>query len=214
MLYIFDFDLTLVNSSAGIYAAFLAGFKATGLQPPSEAQVLRSIGLPLLDAFLLFGGKESDFVTFYDAFKAESDRSMSRLTHAYPDTLAALESIKRDKENRVGIFSAKDGDTISAILSCLGLEPLVDAVVGYEDITRAKPDGQGIDIIMKEFGFTPADTVYIGDSIIDYRTSLSAGVPFCAVLTGAATEEEFKAAGCNLLAENLMQAVNMFEKLS
>ena len=68
----------------------------------------------------------------------------------------------------------------------------MDIIVGGEDVTRAKPDPQGLDLIIERFGADKSDVLYIGDSYIDAETALNSGVDFAGVTTGSTTKEDFE----------------------
>jgi phosphoglycolate phosphatase len=63
---------------------------------------------------------------------------------------------------------------------------------------------------MEICGAGPGETVMIGDSAVDIQAGKAAGVFTCGVLGGFRPEEELKAAGCNLLVENLLQLAEHF----
>lgn len=53
---------------------------------------------------------------------------------------------------------------------------LFDYSVGDKEGQRRKPYPDGVNSVMEYFGVTPSETVYIGDSEVDYQTAKNAGV--------------------------------------
>ena len=61
-----------------------------------------------------------------------------------------------------------------------------------EDVDRdKKPAPDGLLRALDGLGVRPDDAVYVGDSVPDARAAEAASVPFVAVLSGAASREEF-----------------------
>ena len=73
------------------------------------------------------------------------------------------------------------------------LHSYIDAVIGGEDVSIAKPFPEGCLKAMEQLQSKPENTVYIGDSIIDAKTAQSAGIALIAVTTGTDTAEDLKA---------------------
>ena len=61
---------------------------------------------------------------------------------------------------------------------------LFDAVIGDDGATPPKPDPAGVFAAMRALGAAPADTLFVGDSDVDVRTALNAGLDCVGVLWG------------------------------
>jgi beta-phosphoglucomutase-like phosphatase (HAD superfamily) len=60
-----------------------------------------------------------------------------------------------------------------------------DSIVLGADVSRRKPDPEGIVKCLKELGVAPDAAVYVGDTPVDIQASRAAGVHAVAVLSGA-----------------------------
>ena len=60
-----------------------------------------------------------------------------------------------------------------------------DAVVLGPDVSRGKPDPEGILACLGKLGVAPAAALYVGDAAIDILASRAAGIRVVSVLTGA-----------------------------
>ena len=69
----------------------------------------------------------------------------------------------------------------------------IDAIIGGEDVSIAKPSPEGCLKAMEQLHTNPENTIYIGDSMIDAKTAQNAGIAFIAVTTGTDTAEDLKA---------------------
>lgn len=70
------------------------------------------------------------------------------------------------------------GRSAHAVLEAVGLLPLIDRVVTVRDVERPKPHP---DLLLKaaaDLGFSPGESLYVGDSELDRRAAESAGMPF------------------------------------
>lgn len=72
---------------------------------------------------------------------------------------------------------------------------LFDISVGDREGQRRKPYPDGVNLVMKFFGVTPAETVYIGDSEVDFQTAKNAGVDVIMVGWGFREEQFLRSIG-------------------
>lgn len=69
-------------------------------------------------------------------------------------------------------------NTIGDVLEYHGLEEFFDIVISSMDVHNPKPDPESIFIILDFFEIDAAQSIYIGDSQVDYETAKAANVPF------------------------------------
>jgi len=98
---------------------------------------------------------------------------------------AGLTELLRWLKPRFGVGLATNrSNTIGMVLECHGLDGVFDIVVSSLDVKRPKPDPEPLVKILRFFNIRPEQALYVGDSEIDARTALSAGVPFAAFRNG------------------------------
>lgn len=73
------------------------------------------------------------------------------------------------------------GSTIPQLLDHFELRAHFDFVVGLLDVVRPKPAPDMLLRCLEHFGLTPADAVYVGDSVTDREAALAAEIDFIAV---------------------------------
>lgn len=88
---------------------------------------------------------------------------------------AWLDSLPAD--TALAVLSLNSRDAAERALERLGLRGRVGPVVGREDVTRHKPDPEGLIRIMSGHGAEPHETLMIGDSPGDHGCARAAGVP-------------------------------------
>jgi phosphoglycolate phosphatase len=189
---VFDFDLTLADSSAGFEASHTYAAERLGLTPPTLDAIRRSIGTPPhLAVPMLYGAAVDGRLDEYlEVYQARADEVMEPLTRILPGT--------RDTLQRVGeagipfaIVSQKLRYRVEDVLRREGLLDAFACVLGGEDVPAFKPDPSGILLAVERLGARPKDALYVGDTTIDAQAAANAHVRFVAVLTGPTTREDF-----------------------
>lgn len=189
---VFDFDYTLGDSTNGIvmstnYALEKLGFAAQ----PTEA-IRRTVGLTLPESFCALTGVQDAAAgqAYADFFHEKAQDVMTDNTRLYPHALKLLGNL-RVRGLKTAIVTTKAHRTIQRIVERYGALPLLDRVVGGDDVSREKPDPEGLLSVAEGFGLAGAEVLYVGDSLVDAKTAKAAGVPFAAVLTGTTPADAF-----------------------
>ncbi|QGN45747.1 HAD family hydrolase [Micromonospora sp. WMMD558] len=183
----FDLDMTLVDSRPGIAAAYRALTARTGVHVDADAAVSR-LGPPL----------RTEIARWFPPEQVEDAvRTYRELYPAYaitptvplPGARAAIEAV-RARGGRVLVVTSKLGRLARLHLDHLGL--LVDEVAG-DLFAEEKATA------LREHGATH----YVGDHVADMVAARTAGVPGIAVATGPCTADELRAAGADLVLDDL-----------
>ena len=186
---LFDFDLTLADSTHAIANCTNHALQQLGHQPVEAERVRRVIGLPRAEMFRMLTGVEDAALQelFTNHFSAHADEVMASQTRLYEcvgPTLAAL----RQRGARVGIISMKFRRRIEEILRHAQQADAVDVIVGWEDVTRQKPHPEGLLLGLERLGVHSSRALYVGDHPFDAEAAHRAGVRFVGVRTGATDE--------------------------
>ncbi|SEK19936.1 HAD family hydrolase [Ruminococcus albus] len=190
--YIFDFDLTLADSSKGILECFRHTLKYFGYEVPDDRAIYNTIGLTLQDAFDILtdtpmNPKRDEMRKVY---VEKANDVMSAHTYFYEDTLPILEKLRANNIKTAIVSTKMRYRIVESFEVQLGIHPY-DVIVGLEDVTAPKPDPQGIIKAMELLGVDKDEVLYVGDSYIDAETAVNAGVDFAAVTTGPTDKETF-----------------------
>ena len=211
---IFDFDYTLGDSTMGIVESVNYALDRLGYKTENIDNIKKTIGLSLKETFkALTGSMDDSYATDFAAyFKEKADMVMVENTCLYEHTLSLLSKL-RDAGIKTAIVTTKFHYRIDAILSRFNANHLIDIIVGGEDVSHAKPDPEGLCLAIHKLEVSPANVLYVGDSMVDAKTALNAGVDFAAVLTGTTTGEEFEVMPHVMIHEKL-DTDNIFSILS
>lgn len=190
--YIFDFDYTLGDATKGIIQSVHHALGKMGMPLPSPDRVRQTVGMPLTDAFTFFTGDRDPGLqaSFVKLFGEKADRVMTQNTVLFADTMEVL-ALLRAKGAGLGIVSTKYRYRLLQIMDKFDMGPLIDVIVGSDDVKNPKPDPEGLLRAMESLGTARQDVLYIGDSTIDIETAKRAGVDFVAVTTGVTAREAF-----------------------
>ena len=208
--YLFDFDYTLADSSRGIVLCFRHVLERNGYTDVTDDAIRRTIGKTLEESFSILTGETDParLADFKQQYRKEADVHMTPNTRLFPETLDVLRRLK-ERGAKVGIISTKYRFRIHDTMDQHLPADFLDIVVGGEDVTRAKPDPEGLLHAITELGVEKTDVLYIGDSTVDAETALAAGVDFAGVTHGVTTADELACyPHCRIMAslEELLEA--------
>jgi phosphoglycolate phosphatase len=187
---VFDFDLTLADSSVAAADCANHALRSLGLPSADPVLVRSTIGLTLRETFRRLSGSEDSqlALAYSQRFVERADVVMEDLVRLYPDVATTMAEL-RDRGLRIAIVSTKFRYRIEAILSRAGLRGAVDVIIGGEDVTNHKPHPEGINQALQVLDVQPPNAVYVGDHPVDAQAATAANVPFIAVLTGVTDRE-------------------------
>ena len=183
---LFDFDLTLADSSAGVTECANHALRALGFAAAEPALVHQTIGLSLVQSFRALSGIDDPSlgVAYAKHFGEHADRVMAELVCLYPGAADTIRDL-RGRGLRTAIVSTKFRYRIEDILKRAGSSGLVDVIVGGEDVAQHKPDPESLLRALRLLDVHPSRSVYVGDHLVDARAAAGAQIPFIGVLTGA-----------------------------
>ncbi len=145
----------------------------------------------------------ADYQRFYLA-------TWDQKTKPYPGIMEMLTELKA-RGLKIGVLSNKPHKF--TVLCCDHFFPAgtFDFVLGARDTVPRKPHPAGALEIVEQFGITPAECGYIGDSGIDMETGVRAGMLPIGVLWGFRSEEELRANGARKLVSKAQEIVGLVE---
>ena len=191
-VYVFDFDYTLADATPGIVESINYALDQLGLGAGTRDEIRRTVGMTLQETFRVLTGIADNRLTdsFTAHFKDMADKVMADNTVLFDDTTKVLAELKQMNYN-TAIVTSKFHYRINEVLFKYGISELIDYIVGFEDVTEAKPSPEGLLNVIRHFGIDKEEILYVGDNLIDADAAAKAGVDFAAVTTGTTTYHEF-----------------------
>jgi phosphoglycolate phosphatase len=209
---IFDFDYTLADSSESIIEGINYAFAKLGMPEANGNDIKETIGFSLKEAFIkLTNTQQPDkiekFVNYY-LEKAEIMKDNKIYIFDYvPNTVKTL----KDNNLLIGIVSTKNRNRIALSLRNNKIDSFFDIVIGGEDVSEPKPDPEGLLKALEILKISPNECIYIGDSIVDAKTSQNANVKFIASLSGTTKKEAFYYYPHLAILNNVSELVNFLK---
>ncbi len=168
---VFDFDGTLVDSYPLIEEAFKRVMRTHHLNEAARALFQESRGLPLPQQMQLISPKIwEDLVQTYR--RADASLGCAKVFRGVPTLVRTLQR----NAVRLGVVSSKRRELVEAELETIRLRRYFDVVIGYEDVTPAKPAPDPLLEAIARLRVARANTVYVGDSQVDLETGRAARV--------------------------------------
>jgi phosphoglycolate phosphatase len=185
-LVIFDLDGTLVDSVGDIADALN---RTLGTRH-DDATVAGWVGSGVTKLLERAGVAPGDLAAAHARFLAEYAAQPCKHTRPYLRVRETLRSISAEK----AIATNKPGQLARAILDKLDLAAEFVAILGEDDVGARKPDPLVVDILRGKVGAGRAQTLYVGDSLVDAETARNAAVDCCLVTYGYAPRDAIAAA--------------------
>lgn len=206
---LFDFDMTLIDSSYAITECTNLLAKAKGQRPVTREEVLAVIGLPIEKSWETLWGEgvvEPDWVQYYREHLRGAESVNYRL---FPGSLE-VPKILKEKGLGVGIVSNRRFARLA--VEGVGMAPLMDVIVGLEDVQHPKPDPESVQVGIAKLGADARSVLYVGDTDIDMRTACAAGIRGIGVTTGNFNDTELLAAGAHRVCDDLYEIVDLVKE--
>ena len=208
---VFDLDGTLLNTIKTINYYLNLTLSTYGLGSVSEEDTMRFVGdgaTKLIERALdRVGADSSLFDSVYKTYNEAYNSSPYYLTEVYEGIPELLSTLK-GKEIRLAVLSNKPDFAVKATIGKF-LPDTFDIVRGGVDGVPLKPSPDALFEILREFGFTPDETAYIGDSEPDVLTAQNAGIKNGIFVTyGFRTADQLRSVGAEILVHKAFDIID------
>lgn len=212
---IFDLDGTLLNTLESI--------------AKSGNEMLRFFGFPPapVSQYGVFAGDGAD-VLVERALYYSGDTALSHLEEAkkkykeifrqfcayqvqpYEGILELLTALSQ-RDIKLAVFTNKPHENALKLMKEYFPNHPFTHIFGQCDAYPRKPDPTGMLQIIKDWGISPQECVYLGDSDVDMKTGKGANCYTVGVLWGFRTKEELLSHGADRVISNPMELLNCLE---
>ena len=189
-LLVFDLDGTLIDSARDLAESVNAMLREmerpelphetiyTYVGDGAPMLIRRALGDAATDAAVEQG--LDFFITYYSQHPLDH-------TVLYPGVRESLDEWTAQGRT-LAILTNKPIRATHRIVSGLGLDGRFERVYGGNSFETKKPDPEGLNRIMEELGFKPAQTLMVGDSSVDILTARNAETTSAGVTYGLRPE--------------------------
>lgn len=191
---LFDFDMTLVDTSHAIAYAMNRFAEMMGLRKVSYEEVLATIGIPMDKSMsLLWQEAKPEWLEIYSQKCRPLEYELMKPFPRVPETLKVL------KSQGIKLAITSNRRSAKKAVAYLGLDGYFDVVLGLEDVNIPKPEPAILLKAIEILGVKRDRVVYVGDTVIDMQTAKNAGVTGIGVATGLYDEKSLAEAGAALV---------------
>lgn len=210
---IFDLDGTLIDTIEAFYMlAKLTGDEFGINMVRSHVYNLLNHGLPYWDSVV--SESRANRQTIIEELNIRAvelwPEVIAEHARVFPDIFHTLSTLK-ELGYTLAIVTGSGGKSLELLYSA-GVRDLFDAVVSGADVSRRKPDPEGLYLCLNSLGVDASDAVYVGDTSIDMQASRAAGMTAVAVLSGAGNSAALCTAGAHRIVQDHSALISLFEK--
>ena len=212
---IFDLDGTILNTLNDIHYSVNQALTHFGYSEVSIEKTLSAVGFGAKILVELISGlkdsKEFDeLFNYYIELQSKNDNSRTVLYDGLDEVLTKL---KKDGY-MLAIISNKP-DSITQIVCEQKLKKYgFDYITGNRpELFNPKPDKSCVLYFLEKYNINKEDVIYVGDSDVDVKTFIGAGVDGIGVLWGFRKKDVLEKAGCKYFAstaEELYKTIKSF----
>ena len=147
----------------------------------------------LMERAVQGGTDHPDFDRILEDYVEYYEQHCNIKTGPYRNILELLKEL-RERGCKLAIVSNKPMGAVKE-LTRVYFGDYVEVAIGTSDTMRRKPYPDECIAAMEELGSSREETVYVGDSEVDYKTAVNSGLRCISCLWGFRTKEELLAAG-------------------
>ncbi len=169
-LIIFDLDGVLINSLDNMKFALNQTSRQLNINLNFEIYK-KYLGLPFKDIMKKMKIKKNIKVIKknYEMFSTKKIKKI-KIKKADINELNLLK-----KKCHLAIFTSKSK---KRTLKIIKKDKLFDCIITADDVSKGKPNPEGLKKILKKLNIKKKDTLYVGDSLYDYKASKSAKIKY------------------------------------
>ena len=189
-LIIFDLDGTLIDAYAAITKSFNFAMERFGYPHQSQFVIRRAVGWG--DTHLLkFFVQAKDVAKVLKIYRRDHKKSLVKYSKVFPGVIRLLAGLKA-QGYKLAVASNRPTWFSLILIRHLGLKRYFDYVLCADKLKAGKPHPEILRQIMAEFSLKPANTLYVGDMVIDAQAGRRAKVKTVIVTTGSSSIREIQ----------------------
>lgn len=213
-LIVFDMDGTILDTLQDLLEAVNFGLKKNGFPERTFEEVKWMVGrgMPhLIHSALPENHSDADFDKVYKDFLEYYGVHSIDKTGPYQGIKEAALELK--KAGYTITVNSNKNDKDAGELAEHFFPGVFDFVLGARAEMEKKPAPDGVNYIETKFGFRREQTIYIGDSDVDFLTARNAGVQFIGCHWGFRGRKFLEEQGATVIADTPSQLFNIISRL-
>ena len=171
---IFDFDGTLADTLPLCYYSLQTVFKTFDFKCFSDNQIKEMFGPTepnIINKYLVHNNKHEAIELYFTTYLEKHDESVI----PNPEITSML-NILKENGYKLGIVTGKSSKSLEISLKFLEIEKLFDCKITGDDVTKPKPDPEGINKLLTILNINNGEAIFLGDSDADVLAGQKANV--------------------------------------
>ena len=208
---LFDLDGTIIDSTDAIIEGFNVACQQENLDNVNLNIVASLIGYPLWDMFKKINvphNKIDNCITNYKTHYRKISHKQTTLIKNAKNSLILAKTFAK-----TCAVTTKVGKGSISLLETLDIWQYFDDIVGFDDVSKPKPDKESMLLAMSKLDSIKEQTWMIGDTSMDMQSAKSAGIKGIGVLTGYQDEHSLRKWSDNIKI-NSLDAVQYIKGIS
>lgn len=184
---LFDFDGTLANSNELISLTHLTILEELFPGKYDRISVRQFNGPSLEEVYGMFDADRT--IELVDRYRMLNNQLHDQMIRPFDGVEKEL-TVLKEAGVKLAIVSAKRVDMIKRGLKVLGIEDIIEVIIGSDLYTHPKPDPEPIYRALEELNESLDSVIMVGDSKHDLAAAQNAGIPSVFVLWSEKTLAE------------------------
>jgi len=205
---LFDYDGTLLDSTAITYESFKEAFAELGYGDLGLEFFRREFSMNHHEMYRKMGVREEDVKRVENIWWGYWDEMRGDIK-LFPETTPTLEKLN-SLGIGVGLVSDGKGSRIRDDLEKFGIGKYFSVVVVREDVNENKPSPKGLLAALSRIKRKGAECIYVGDRIEDIKAGRAAGATTGCVCNGMHRLEWLAEEEPDFVFENVSGVVDLF----
>lgn len=207
---IFDMDGTLLNSLTDLQNSLNYCLREVGFPERNYQEVRSFVGngiRKLIERAVPDGTDEKKIDELFLMFKEHYMVHCADFTAPYDGIMEMLKSLK-EAGYKMAIVSNKADDAVK-VLNSRFFDNYINVAVGDMPGKKKKPEPDLVWFAMEQLGADMDNTVYVGDSEVDYQTAVNSGLKCISVLWGFRDRQFLEGYGADCFVKEPMEVVKV-----
>jgi HAD superfamily hydrolase (TIGR01509 family) len=206
-----DLDGTIADTLPHVFAAYRHAVAPWVQMPPTDAEIEATFGPSERECIAVMAPAshlDEAVERFHDYHEKHHGRDV-QIVSGMVDVLDHARLLGW----RVGIFTGKGRRAARFSLVELGVWDRIEHLVSGSDVTRPKPNPEGVFLASRALGVDVRNILLAGDSPGDVQAGRGAGAHTAAVLWAAFQPERLRAAGADFVCEQVSDLIAAMQAL-
>lgn len=211
---VFDMDGTILNTIDDIANSVNFALSKCGYPLRSMQEVLSFVGngvKVLMQKAMPQGYTQKQFDECFAIFMEHYNEHKNDNTAPYDGILQLMEELQKSGV-KMSVVSNKFDAGVKELANNL-FKGYLPVAIGESEKVLPKPNPSGVWLAMQLMGASKEDTVYIGDSEVDFQTAKNSGLTFIAVTWGFRPKSLHIDLGVKYIAEKPMDIVEILKEI-